>query len=52
MLVGLPVRFPAATAVPDKAMFSGLVEALFVIARFPLALPVDWGLKITLKVAP
>jgi hypothetical protein len=51
MLVGLPVRFPAATAVPDKAMLSGLVEALFVIARLPLALPADWGLNTTLKEA-
>jgi hypothetical protein len=50
-LVGFPLRLPAATAVPERATLSGLLDPSFVSARLALALPADWGLKTMLKVA-
>jgi hypothetical protein len=51
-LVGLAERLPVATAVPESATLSVLLEPLFVSVRVPLASPADWGAKTTLKVAP
>lgn len=49
-LVGLAVRLPAVTAVPESAMFTGLIEPSLVSAKFPLTVPADDGAKMTLKV--
>lgn len=49
-LVGFAVRLPAATAVAESVIFSGLLAPLLVSAKFPLTLPADCGLKTTLKV--
>jgi hypothetical protein len=49
-LVGFPVRSPTVTAVPESAIFTGLVAPSLVRARFPLTLPANVGLKTTLKV--
>jgi len=48
-LVGVAERLPEATAVPESATLSVLLEPLLVSARVPLALPADWGAKTTLK---
>jgi hypothetical protein len=50
-LVGLPVRLPAATAVPESGMLS-VLESLLVNTRVPPALPADCGAKTTLKLLP
>ena len=48
-----PVGFAARTAgvapVPDRERFSVELEASLRMARFPLMLPLDWGLKSTVK---
>lgn len=44
-LVGLALTSPAATPVPERAMFSGLFDPSLVSARFPLALPAAAGAK-------
>jgi hypothetical protein len=51
MLVGFATRLPAATAVPESAMFNGLPEPSLVSATFPLTAPIAVGLNVTLKVA-
>ena len=47
--MGVAERLPAATAVPESATLTVLLEPLFVRARVPLAVPADWGAKTTLK---
>ncbi len=51
-LVGLAVRSPGVTPVPDKAIFRVEFDALLIRARFPLTVPLDWGEKSTLNVVP
>jgi len=48
-LVGVAERLPAATAVPERARLTALLEPLSVSTRVPLALPADSGAKTTLK---
>ena len=50
MLVGLAVRFPAATAVPATGMFNVGFCAFDVTATLPLKLPAVWGANFTLNV--
>jgi hypothetical protein len=47
-LVGLAVRLPAATAVPESGTLS-VLESLLVRTKVPRALPGDWGAKTTVK---
>ncbi len=49
-LVGLTANCPAAVPVPESGIFKVGLDAFEVIARLPLALPADWGVKMTLKV--
>ena len=48
-LLGLPVNVPAVTAVPLSAMLREGFEAFEVIVTLPLALPADFGAKVTLN---
>ena len=50
MLVGLAVRSPAVTAVPDSGMFNVGFCAFELTATFPLKVPADCGAKVTLNV--
>jgi len=49
-LVGLTASCPGAVPVPESGIFKVGLDALETIARFPLALPADGGVKMTLKV--
>jgi hypothetical protein len=49
-LDGLLVNCPAATPAPDSGIVSVGFEPLEVRVRFPLALPVAWGVKAMVKV--
>ena len=48
-LVGLDVSWPGAEPVPDNGTFRAELDAFDVIARLPLALLPDVGVKVTLK---
>jgi hypothetical protein len=47
---GVTANCPAAVPVPDSGMFKVRFDALEATARFPLALPAEDGVKMTLKV--
>ena len=49
-LAGVTANCPAAVPVPDSGMFKVRFDALEATARFPLALPAEDGVKMTLKV--
>jgi len=49
MLEGLAVSLPGVTPAPDRGML--LVDTLVTSAMFPLELPVDAGLNVTVNVA-
>jgi len=49
---GLTANCPGAVPVPESGIFKVGLDALEVIARFPLALPADCGVKMTLNVTP
>lgn len=49
-LVGLDVRKPGATPVPDRLTVSGEFEASDVMVTLPLAAPAAWGENDTLNV--
>ena len=51
MLLGFAPRPPGEVPVPDRGMVRVGLEALEVITRLPLAMPVDDGAKETLNVA-
>jgi len=51
-LVGVTLSCPAAAApVPDKGIVSVGLEAVEVMVTFPLTLPADCGVKVTVKAA-
>ena len=50
-LDGFDVSEPAATPVPVRGRLRVGVEALLVIARFPMAFPAACGAKVTVNVA-
>jgi hypothetical protein len=49
-LAGVTANCPAAVPVPDSGMFKVRFDAFEATARFPLALPEEDGVKMTLKV--
>ena len=48
-LAGLAVSWPGATPVPDSNTFRAGLDALDVMARFPVTLPAEVGEKVVLK---
>ena len=48
-LVGLAVSWPGVFPAPDRGTFSAELDAFEVIARLPLAVPPDVGVKVTPK---
>jgi hypothetical protein len=50
-LVGLAVSWPGVLPVPDRGTFSAELDAFEVIARLPLTVPPDVGVKVTVKLA-
>ncbi len=49
-VVGLTANWPVPVPVPDKAIVRVEFEAFEITERFPLALPLDFGAKVTLNV--
>ena len=48
-LVGFAASVAGVAPVPDRERFRVELEASLTTARFPLTLPLDWGVKSTLK---
>lgn len=48
-LLGFAARTAGVAPVPDRERFSVELEASLRMARFPLMLPLDWGVKSTVK---